>query len=309
MASLDEINAGANKLCDLLEKSDKPFFVGRNGSTEMELFHFYQFYRKGGHSYPKEMMEKLERVSGVFPSTQESVDEWANMYAKSLQSLDGLSAGWYKPYADIENNFLNIYCPHAFRMPLRSLEPYYVPPKYRWTKFLKGKKVGIVSSFADSIQLQLWTQTSEKIWESLEEPESILPTAVNWTPIRTYFPPKIAGNGPTAWASAKSWKDAVNSVVEEVLSTDVEVVLIGCGALGMCIGAKLKEAGRSSILMGGAIQVLFGIKGQRWASHDVISKFWNSSWIYPSQNETPTGSYMIEGGCYWGGSKPSTTPR
>ena len=93
------------------------------------------------------------------------------------------------------------------------------------------------------------------------------------------------------------------------MSTDAEIVLIGCGALGMPIGAELKTRGRSSILLGGAVQVLFGIKGQRWASHDIISKFWNSAWVYPSEHETPERDYLIEGGCYWGGSKPSSTPR
>ena len=308
MASTEEIIDGAKKVCDVLEGS-KPFFIGRNGSTEMEVFHFWHVYRSKGHNYPLAMIEKLERVSGIWPATQESVDMWAATYAKSLGSLDGLAAGWYKPYSQIEHDFLNVYSPHAFRLPLRTLEPYYVPVNVRWTQYLKGKKVAVLSSFADSIQTQIWASSPSKIWASLDEPETILPSAVQWTPIRTYFPPKISMGGSTAWPSVESWSEAVNYVVDEVLSTDAEIALIGCGALGMCIGAKLKAAGRSAILMGGAIQVLFGIKGQRWATHDVISKFWNSDWVYPSQNETPSGAYLIEGGCYWGGSRPSTTPR
>ena len=308
MASQDEINSGAQKIFNAIDNTT-PFFIGRNGSTEMEVFHFWHLYRKQGHSYPKEMMDKLERVSGVWPSTQESVDAWAKAYSEGLKQLDGLAAGWYKPYADIENAFLEAYSPNSFRMPLRALEPYYASPEFRWTHHLKGKKVAIVSSFADTIQHQLWTQDGTKIWANIDQPETVLPNTVQWTPIRTFFPPKISGTGSTAWTSAKSWKDAVVQVVEEVMSTDAEIVLIGCGALGMPIGAELKTRGRSSILLGGAVQVLFGIKGQRWASHDIISKFWNSAWVYPSEHETPDRAYLIEGGCYWGGSKPSSTPR
>ena len=300
---MDPILVGAEKVCTFLQGS-RPFFIGRNGSTEMEVFHFWKIYRSRGHDYPVAMMEKLERVSGIWPANQESVDDWAETYAKSLKKLDGIAAGWYKPYAEIESDFLKVYSPHSFRIPLRSLEPYYVPSDVRWTQYLKAKKVAVVSSFADSIQMQIWANDSSKIWASLTNPETILPTAVHWIPIRTYFPPKISGGGPTGWSSSvNSWKDAVDTVVQEVLSTDAEIVLIGCGALGMCIGSQLKEAGRSAVLMGGAIQVLFGIKGQRWATHDIISKFWNSAWVYPSQNETPSGAYLIEGGCYWGQSK------
>jgi hypothetical protein len=54
-----------------------------------------------------------------------------------------------------------------------------------------------------------------------------------------------------------------------------------------------------AIVLGGAIQVLFGIKGRRWKTHEVISKFWNDDWIYPKPEETPQGARDIEGGCYW----------
>jgi len=299
MATGEEILKGSKKICSVLQGSE-PFFIGRNGSTEMEVFHFWHVYRKTGHPYPVSMMEKLEQVSGIWPATQKSIDSWAETYSKSLEKLDGLAASWYKPYMKIENDFLNVYSPNSFRVPLRCLEPYYVKSEDRWTQYLLGKKVAVVSSFADSIQMQVWAQDPNKIWAALNSPETILPNNVQWYPIRSYYPPKISLGGSTAWTSATCWQDAVAYVVKEVLSTDAQIVLIGCGALGMCIGAELKAAGRSSILMGGAIQILFGIKGQRWETHDIISRFWNDAWIYPSKNETPPGADLIEGGCYWG---------
>jgi hypothetical protein len=67
----------------------------------------------------------------------------------------------------------------------------------------------------------------------------------------------------------------------------------------MIIGAALKEAGVVCIVMGGAIQVFFGIKGERWANHDVIRGFWNDQWVWPSVDETPGGAKDVEGSCYW----------
>ena len=81
---MDPILVGAEKVCTFLQGS-RPFFIGRNGSTEMEVFHFWKIYRSRGHDYPVAMMEKLERVSGIWPANQESVDDWAETYAKSLK--------------------------------------------------------------------------------------------------------------------------------------------------------------------------------------------------------------------------------
>ena len=67
----------------------------------------------------------------------------------------------------------------------------------------------------------------------------------------------------------------------------------------MPLAKRLKDKGVIAIVMGGAIQILFGIKGRRWDSHSIISSFYNDDWVYPSQDEVPNGALEIEGGCYW----------
>ena len=86
----------------------------------------------------------------------------------------------------------------------------------------------------------------------------------------------------------------------EVHKTGAKIAIVGCGGLGVIVGGKLRSKGISVILMGGAVQVLFGIRGKRWEKHDIISKFWNDSWIYPLESETPPNAGRIEGACYWG---------
>jgi glycine/D-amino acid oxidase-like deaminating enzyme len=89
-------------------------------------------------------------------------------------------------------------------------------------------------------------------------------------------------------------------VVAQVLETGSRIALIGCGGLGMLIAHELKQHGIIAIVLGGALQVLFGIKGNRWKNHAVISQLWNEDWVYPLEEETPRGAEEIEGGCYWG---------
>jgi hypothetical protein len=107
--------------------------------------------------------------------------------------------------------------------------------------------------------------------------------------------------GRGAWeCDAEKWEDAVAYVVEEVCKRDARIVLIGCGGLGMVIADVLKRCGKICIVMGGAVQVFFGIKGRRWEKHEFISRLWNENWVYPSAEETPGGAMNVERGCYWG---------
>jgi hypothetical protein len=184
---------------------------------------------------------------------------------------------------------------NAPRIPLRSLEPYYVEPEKRWTTLLEGQKVAIVNAFAETAVSQVTKR--EEIWPAF--PDSLLPKNVEWIPIVTGYAPVLA-QGRGEWPSdVASWDVAVMSVVKQVINSGARIALIGCGGLGMVIGSELRKQGIIAIVMGGALQVLFGIKGRRWATHDVIQHFWNDAWVYPSDKETPRGAHLIEGGCYW----------
>jgi hypothetical protein len=65
------------------------------------------------------------------------------------------------------------------------------------------------------------------------------------------------------------------------------------------IAAALKQAGCIAIHTGGATQILFGIKGRRWDSHSIISKFYNDAWVRPAAHEIPEQAAAIENGCYF----------
>ena len=300
---------GADRIYAALE-SGKPFFIGRNGSSEMEAVSFWHIHRNTSsyrfiRPWNAQLLVKLERGAGVWPATEDSCDSWSKEYTESLTLLDGVAAGWYQPLKMLEHTLLNTYAPHAFLMPLRSLEPYYVEPENRWTQLLAGKRVAVVSSFAKTIQAQVW---KDGIWNHTE---TILPPTTFWIPIQTYYSPTVSLGDCTAWPTGiGSWDDAATMIVDEVVKSGASIALIGCGGLGMIVGGRLKRKGISSIILGGAIQVLFGIKGLRWETHDIISKFWNDSWVWPSASETPSGALKIERGCYWENrSSPSTTPR
>ncbi len=132
------------------------------------------------------------------------------------------------------------------------------------------------------------------------EPDSLLPSDVTWIPFPTGYSPALAEGSATWPSDIHSWDVAVDWLVRQVKQSGARIALIGCGGLGMVLASELKKQGIIAIVMGGALQVLFGIKGNRWSSHSVIQHFWNDAWVYPSEKETPNGAWRIENGCYWG---------
>jgi len=303
----EAVSDGAYNICAAFE-SGKPFFIGRNGSSEMEALIFWNTYRhtsvktRRTRPWNSHILRKLENGVGIWPTTEDSCDQWSKEYADSLENLNGVAAGWYEPLRVGEAGLLNTYAPDAFRMPLRSLEPCYVDPDLRWTCYLAGKRVAVVSSFQQTIEKQV---SKKGIW-NLQG--TFLPPTTTWIPIRSYYPPAVSMGDSTGWPShIQSWDDAASMIVQKIVDSEASIALIGCGGIGMIIGGRLKKLGISSIIMGGAVQVLFGIKGLRWETHPIISKFWNDAWVWPDPSETPRGAFKIEAGCYW--AKPSTTPR
>jgi hypothetical protein len=206
-----------------------------------------------------------------------------------------LVAGWFAPLAREEKIYLTNLGRNSVMLPLRSLEPYYVPMEMMWTRYLDYHKVAVVSSFAQTAIRQI--PKANEIWG--DRATALLPSHAQFIPISTGYAPVLA-NGRAEWpGNPKSWEQAVDSVVQRVIDSGAEIVLIGCGGLGMIIGYRLKKLGKVCIVMGGAIQVLFGIKGNRWENHSIIGRCWNDAWVYPSLEETPAESSTIEKGCYW----------
>lgn len=94
------------------------------------------------------------------------------------------------------------------------------------------------------------------------------------------------------------WFEALDYLYEEIMTKDFDIVLLGCGFLGFPLAAKVKEAGKQAIHMGGAIQILFGIRGKRW-DNTSIGKMYNEFWIRPGEESKPKESDKLDSNCYW----------
>ena len=156
-----------------------------------------------------------------------------------------------------------------------------------FTLSLKNKKVLVIHPFAKTIQDQY------KKRELLFENPNVLPEFELKTlkAVQT-----IAGERDERF---NDWFEALDYMCDEALKVDFEVAIIGCGAYGFPLAAKLKQAGKIAIHMGGVTQMLFGIKGGRWDIYPEASKLYNKHWVRPSAQEVPKNAKIVEDSCYW----------
>ena len=268
--------------------SGKPFFIGRFGNTELSIVTSVLRNRIVGRT--KKNDERLEEwfyrsrdVSGIFPSELWVAEPFTDVILEACKQLD-LLAMWH---IHMEDYVIEEYVKQARLTYLLRLEPWLA--KNPWSKALKGKKVLIIHPFEDTIKEQY--QKREMLFPGTDVlPEFELKTL---KAVQT-----IAGIEDERF---KTWFDALDYMYAEAMKIDFDIAIIGCGAYGMPLGAMLKKAGKQAIHLGGATQLLFGIKGKRWEENypSKIASCFNDAWVYPSDSERPKNAKSVENACYW----------
>src|SRR5262249_25944574 len=92
--------------------------------------------------------DKLFTNAGVYPARPEVFARFCDEYSRSLGSLDFLGV-WFRFG---ENRIRKMFAPDARPLAVRALEPYY--HEHPWSAALAGRKVLIITPFADTVRLQ-----------------------------------------------------------------------------------------------------------------------------------------------------------
>jgi len=270
-----------------LFESNKPICCGKIGNAELMCLYNYHIALHRGQS-PIQWSPIIEKEiyinAGVFPQTESARINFCQELEKAVKNSD-LLAAWNGGLSDFERRFIKSRSPDCLLADLCSLEPYYsgIP----WTKFLKDKKVLVISPFTDSIKLQFGRKNL--VWENNFLPDFEL----------------ITLHHPTSKAISQeennynSWLEMVGDFKEKMNNISFDIALIGTGASSLPLASHAKSLGKKAIHLGGPLQILFGVKGGRWEDNKVMNIFFNNYWIRPSKSEIPTGYKQIEGGCYW----------
>ena len=263
--------------------SGKPFLAGRFGATELFCVRTFDFELKSKYN---KALSQMQMWSGFFPPERELGNKFKDLMLESIPEADVMGI-WMLPFEDY---YLNKYGQKNLRTTyLLDLEPWSAPDN-PWSAALTGKKVLVIHPFTETIKAQY--QKREKIFPGTDIlPEFELKTL---KAVQT-----VAGTKDDRF---DTWFDALEWMYQEAMKIDFDTAIIGCGAYGFPLAAKLKQAGKQAIHLAGATQLLFGIKGKRWEEVDAfayVRKFFNDDWVYPADEDKPKQAQKVEGGCYW----------
>ena len=199
---------------------------------------------------------------------------------KDIQSVDILGS-WR-----IEEIFLRNFLLYSKKIPLVELEPYLqVNP---WSEALEGKKVLVIHPFDKTIQSQY-----NNFRSVLFKDPRVLPQFKSLETIKAIQ--SISGNNTLF----TNWFEALDFMKSEIDKKDFDIAIIGTGAYGFPLAAHVKRIGKKAVHMGGATQILFGIKGKRWLENDKFKDIINEYFVHPLEEDKPKQFEQVEGGCYW----------
>ncbi|WP_162030187.1 MULTISPECIES: hypothetical protein [unclassified Lentimonas] len=222
--------------------------------------------------------------AGVFPENMEMFTGFAEAYLNSLPEVD-LTGIWYNPG---EQRLLKNNAKKTQFTELANLEPHYSTAP--WPVHTPGLKVLVITSFVHSSRAQACEL--EGIWPQYDG----LFKQCNFTFIQA--PPHAALVPP----KHKSWLEGLNDLKAQMDAVDYDILIVGAGAWGLPLAVHAKLSGKIGYHLGGATQLLFGIKGKRWDDHPIISKLYNEHWTRPLAEEVPQKKAIFEnteGTGYW----------
>lgn len=280
---------------------DKPCMIARFGSTELSAVINYLGIHVPKHSiikyikreipewwWDKNVIRFMQNNSGFFPPTEENLSRFCKMMLEDAKEVNILGS-WR-----LEENFLCEQLVEAQKVKLVLLEPYH--SKNPWSRILEGKKILVVHPFAKLIEQQY--QKRRLLFNNIE----VLPDFE----LQTIPAVQSLGGENNGF---KDWFEALQWMKDEISKRNYDICLIGCGAYGFPLAAYVKKQGKKAIHLGGALQLLFGIKGKRWEKsnyglnwglpQNAYTGLFNKYWIRPTLNEMPHTANKVEGGCYW----------
>lgn len=266
-------------------KAEMPCMISRLGFTELDAM---LGFKKG---VPLSLLRKcfpfwvgdrtklkMQANAGFFPKTNRMLSRFSDLMFAIIPSIDIITIFRSEESLAVKHKCIKIKAPYL--EPFWSINP--------WTAQLKNKKVLVIHPFAESIKSQYAKR------DLLFDNKDVLPEFASLTVIKAVQSIGGETNG------FKTWFDALQYMENEIDKVEYDVALIGCGAYGMPLAAHCKKMGKKSVHLGGSLQLLFGIRGNRWETEqDIYMQFMNEHWVRPLESERPAGAQNVENACYW----------
>ena len=258
-------------------KSEEPFFIIRLG-VGAETWGTYNYFKD--HKFYN--YRSLSNNAGIYSKDNLDIKTYYSLYNEAIQNSDALAT--FPTFIMEEQKFFtNRYNLNTIHN--RALEPHHILYKniIPWSHHLINKKILIINPFVDSFISQLKNNfeifPGKKVF--LKDQDFVFYKGYNTS----------AGNHLHS-----SWKETFEIMKEEIKNLEFDIALISVGGYGLLLGNYIKELGKSSIYIGGGLQLQFGVMGNRWKDMPMFNE--GQNWIRPSPSELPPNPERVEDNCY-----------
>jgi hypothetical protein len=164
----------------------------------------------------------------------------------------------------------------------------FIKPYAQWLEDLARLRWLVVHPFEKTIRAQLPHIRDLGVFSEISFPD--LKARIEDTSFLP--PPQFSYMTPPRH---QDWFEALDELKARMEKADFDIALVGAGAWSLPLVAHAKKIGKKGIHMGGALQLLFGIKGGRFDPAGI----YNHAWIRPLSEDIPNDFKKMEHGAYW----------
>ena len=161
-----------------------------------------------------------------------------------------------------------------------------------YLKHLRGKKILLINPFARFLAERANKETFENVWKK---------TGKKW-----FYPESVEGIEFPYGLSKKTQEqydtvfNLIDEIKEKISKKDFDVAFIAAGGIAIPLASYIKDLGKVSISLGGHLQVLFGVLGERWRGReDWKNRYFNEYWVNLPEKYIPEEKEECENSSYW----------
>lgn len=283
----------SNYLINKINKN-QPFIIPRIAGIENKLAHHGIMIRQKVIQYNpstfKHILKVMKNNAGIHITNINSLLKYSFRYIEAFKQCD-LFFDW-EPWGNVANFYIDsIQFIHTNFQKNRSwafvLDIFNYIQGNPWTLSLKNKRLLIISPFSESISQKI--PIREKIY------------GIDLFPGCEFIclkPPQTQGDN-----ISQEFDIELESFINKIKSIEdqFDIALVSCGGYGNLVCSEIYKMNKSSIYVGGVLQMYFGIYGSRWERErsDIMTLYKNEYWSRPKEEERPKGYQNVEGSCYW----------
>jgi hypothetical protein len=286
--------------CAIAER--RGFAAGKLGGSEQVCLSFHLASGMSDESHEVDRVRPMfaalkyhaERQTGIFPTSFEFLQRYSTQYASAVSQADFLGLFGYPAERELVQR-LGL---QAGLLKFTDTEPdRSIPhnPSLCYLPTLRGQRILLIAPFASFAAQRADKKIFESVWSRIGVPW-FEPAAV----LAIDIPYGYIGQVKTFERFGDSLK-LKKHICGQIDSLDFDVALIAAGSLAIPLAVHIKSADKVAISLGGHLQVLFGILGQRW----LLDEFWkqnyiNEHWVRMPQQFVPENSAnLVDKGAYW----------